>query len=238
MAKRPARCNPALVQVLAVLGALKGANAIRLLPLSRPLTAVAPPAAATLSMTAHQQSPVRGSSSRSGGGDGGGGGGGGGSARLRISTQKLGRRVPAKNWRVVGMYRQAQTAISAGEYDEARTLLEKCLELDARDAYCWLSLARLEARTGDEDHARARFEDARATCPDNVRLVHAHAIFEQRAGRPHVARQLFAEAAELEPANAYVSHAWGQLEEAMGNVSAAQRIYADLMAVRPQAQVR
>eukprot|EP00900_Chrysochromulina_parva_P012275 jgi/Chrpa1/21048/Chrysochromulina_OHIO_Genome00009061-RA len=135
------------------------------------------------------------------------------------------------------MYRQAQKSISAGNYDEGRALLEKCLELDARDAYCWLSLARLEARTSDAENARRCFEAARATCPDNVRLVHAHAIFEQRAGCPQVARQLFAEASEMDPANAYVSHAWGQLEEALGNVSAAQRIYADLMARRPQAQV-
>ena len=150
---------------------------------------------------------------------------------------KLPRKRAAKNWRVLSLYRKAQGAISAGAFTEAHSILEECLQIDEHDPYCWLSLARLEAQTADADQARALFERGCATCPDNVHLVHAHAVFEQRAGQPDAARRLFARAAKLEPGNAYVSHAWGLLEESMGNVSAAQHIYAASMEVRPRVQV-
>ena len=206
-------------------------------PLRRP--ALAPSQAVLLSATYGVSPPS--SSSSSGSGVGGRRSAGGRTTnQLRVSSKKGGLR-PAKNWRVLGLYRKAQGCISVGDFEEARSLLEACLELDSRDAYCWLSLARLEARTGDAAQARLRFDEARATCPNNVRLVHAHAVFEQRSGRAAEARALFAEAARMEPGNAYVSHAWGLLEESMGNVSAAQTIYADLMhsaPPRPQAQVR
>ena len=65
-------------------------------------------------------------------------------AKLRISSKPPGRR-SAKNWRVLTLFRKAQGAIAAGEVGPARELLERCLEMDGRDAYCWLSLARLEA---------------------------------------------------------------------------------------------
>ena len=106
------------------------------------------------------------------------------------------------------------------------------------DAYTWLSLARLEARVGNADEAGELFERATAACPDNVRLVHARAVFEQRMGDVSVARQRLQQAARMDPGNAYVSHTWGLLEESVGNASAAQKIYGELMDIRPRAQVR
>ena len=139
-----------------------------------------------------------------------------------------------KNWRVVSLHRRAQAAVKSGDLDEARALLREGLRLDARDAYTWLSLARLTARVGDNDGARDLFDQATAKCPGNVRLIHAHAVFETGRGRPDAARQLFRQAAEVEPGNAYVSHAWGLLEESVGNASAARTIYETLMEAEPQ----
>ena len=84
-------------------------------------------------------------------------------SQLRVpAAAKRRARPPVKNWRVVKLYREAQGCIGAGEYDRARDLLERCLELDSGDAYCWLSLARLEARSGRTDHARRLFDEVRA----------------------------------------------------------------------------
>ena len=157
--------------------------------------------------------------------------------RGKVSLKVRKGRGSGKNWKVVGLHRQAQSAIKVGQYDEARELLREGLRLDERDGYTWLSLARLEARVGEVHEARDLFERATSTCPDNVRLIHARAVFEQKSGRPSEARSLFQQAADLEPSNAYVSHAWGLLEESVGNASAAQTIYSDLVAVKPQSQV-
>ena len=142
-----------------------------------------------------------------------------------------------KNWHVISLQKQAQAAIKAGDYSEARELLHEGLRCDEHDAYVWLALARLEARRGEPDVARRLFESASEACPSNVRLIHARAVFETKAGRRDAARELFGQAADLDPANAYVSHAWGLLEESVGNASAAAAIYAALVETKPQAAV-
>ena len=139
--------------------------------------------------------------------------------------------------RVVGLYRQAQLRLRAGAPDDARRLLRQCLRLDSQDAHSWLSLARLEADTGESALARSLFEEAVEACPRNVRLLQARAVLEQRCGEWDEAERWFALAAEVQPGNPYVSHAWGALLERRGNASAAREVYAASVDVEAQPEV-
>lgn len=143
-----------------------------------------------------------------------------GGKRLRVQLSH------SKKKQLISMHKQAQAHIRKGATEPARALLDKCLALDRGDAHSWLTLARLEASCGRQAVAHNLFKQARAACPGNVRLIHAHAILEQRRGRAPEARRLFEEATLLQPANEYTGHAWGRFEESLGNRSGAMEIYA------------
>lgn len=151
--------------------------------------------------------------------------------------------------RVVALFTQAKQAERAGDYHNARLLLQQCLALNQRDAHSWLALAQLFARPLPSDSkpgssvqtfittqssdsresrlacARQTFEQALAHCPNNVHLLHAWAVFEHRSGHRDQARHLFSKALAKDPQNSYVCHAWGLLEQRVGNIKRARELF-------------
>jgi len=172
----------------------------------------------------------------------------GGKAALTVLTNKsvegatrvlLGssRARSAAKHRLITLFRRARDAQNRGAIGQARSLLKYCLQLETSDSHSWLALARLEASAGNEDVARALFEEACSKCPNNVRLLHAHGVFEAHNANPEVARACFEASERLERGNAYVCHAWGQLEESHGNIEEARNIYEQCVRVGPQVEV-
>lgn len=163
--------------------------------------------------------------------------------------------------RVVAIFTQAKQAERAGDYHNARLLLQQCLALNQRDAHSWLALAQLFSRPLPSDpnadvsvetptktqspdsresrvaNARHTFEQALLHCPDNVHLLHAWAVFEHRSGQRNRARHLFGKALAKDPENSYVCHAWGLLEQRVGNIDRARKLFETGVSRAPHFEV-
>lgn len=133
------------------------------------------------------------------------------------------------------MFRRASDLIKSGDNIVGKKLLLRCLELNQLDAHSWLALARLEAKTGHFDKAKATFQQAAVLCPDNIHILHAWGHFEQKYGCLEIARDCWSKAMELDPLNAYVGHALSALEIRLGNYQSARDLLWDLVEKKPTA---
>jgi len=131
------------------------------------------------------------------------------------------------------MFRQARDLERTGQWREAASLLRDILDIDPRDAYSHLALARLEARRegrgpqveGRRSPAREAFRVGTEQCPESVHLWQAWAVHEQSRGKDDRARELFDRALEIDGCNSYVCHAFGLMEQREGNSERAKELW-------------
>ena len=118
-----------------------------------------------------------------------------------------------KKFRIRSMFQNAKELERTGQWCKATSIFRSILDMDPKDSYSYLALAKLEAKrkrdTSDSEVASHVFLNGTQACPTSIHLWQAWAVHEESRGNVSYAKKLFDEALRIDPYNAYVCHAYG-----------------------------
>jgi crooked neck len=125
---------------------------------------------------------------------------------------------------------------SQGEYDRARSVFERALDVDARAIQLWLTYTEMELKARNVQHARNLFDRAVTLLPRVDQLWYKYVYLEELLQNVPGARQVFERWMAWEPDDK-AWQAYIKLEERYQELDRASAIYERWAAVRPEARV-
>ncbi|KAL1746763.1 hypothetical protein HDZ31DRAFT_33503 [Schizophyllum fasciatum] len=125
---------------------------------------------------------------------------------------------------------------SQNEFDRARSVYERALDVDPRSIQLWLSYTEMELKARNVNHARNLFDRAVTLLPRVDQLWYKYVYLEELLQNVPGARQVFERWMQWEPDDK-AWQAYIKLEERYNELDRASAIYERWVAVRPEPRV-
>ncbi len=157
--------------------------------------------------------------------------------------QQQGRRKPykkkiSKKQLIRAMFRQAKEMERTGKWREACDKLEHILEIEPRDSYSYLALARLQSRREKSIPGQNRNRSQSSQSQSQVNGEHSSTRIDDDQSNFEItptyisetqpfskARQVFYEGTENCPRSIHIWQAWALHEQSQGNISYAKSLF-------------
>ncbi|EJD01987.1 pre-mRNA-splicing factor CLF1 [Fomitiporia mediterranea MF3/22] len=136
-----------------------------------------------------------------------------------------------KEWKAYANWEASQ-----GEYDRARSVFERALDVDSRSVALWLSYTEMELKGRNVQHARNLFDRAVTLLPRIDQVWYKYVYLEELLGNVAGARQVFERWMAWEPDDK-AWQAYIKMEERYQELDRASAIYERWVAVRPEPRV-
>lgn len=119
-----------------------------------------------------------------------------------------------------------------GEWDRARSVYERSLDVDPRNASLWLKYAEMEMRLGNPNLARNIWDRAVTILPRMDQFWYKYAYMEERLGSVEAARAVWERWMRWEPAEA-IWYTFIKFEKRQKEFGRARRIFERMLILHP-----
>lgn len=130
--------------------------------------------------------------------------------------------------------RQAEERIQAGEWDQARPILEQWVLLEPRNAEAYNNLGVAYKKTGDRERAREHYRKALAIQPEYPEALNNLGVLFLSEGKVAEAEENFLQAVKLRENYAEPLFHLALIEEAGGRGASAREHFARFLALSPE----
>lgn len=138
--------------------------------------------------------------------------------RKKFETQTQRQRFNVRSW-----FKYADWEENLGEYERARNLYKRAIEIEYKNVSIWLKYAEMEIRGKFINHARNVFEQAIKLLPKIDQLWFKYAYMEEMLGNYIGCREIFRNWMTWNPSeNAWMAYA--KYEERMGEINNARKV--------------
>ncbi len=128
------------------------------------------------------------------------------------------------NYQLKEIYLQAKYADQSGDYDAARDILQRLLQITPNDSRVIRRLARLHIQENNHHLGRQILQAGLHSAPTDVYLLQGLGQLERNCGNLMKARDYFKQAIQSSPDVPNPYHALGTLEHSQGNIRAATTV--------------
>eukprot|EP01135_Chromosphaera_perkinsii_P004957 Nk52_evm1s307 gene=Nk52_evmTU1s307 len=122
---------------------------------------------------------------------------------------------------------------SQNEFERARSIYERALDVDHRNVQIWLKYVMMEQKHGNVNHARNLFDRAVTILPRVEQFWYKYVLMEETLGNIAGCRQVFERWMEWEP-DLQAWQSFVNFEQRYGEVDRCRVVYRRLLQVHPE----